>query len=58
MENDSRQPGQCSSPQLTAGLVKRVHEILKRAEQAGFGARVAASSEADKALMDDMWGED
>lgn len=41
-----------------AGLAERVVEVQQRAAQAGFGPRSGATSEADKAFMDEMWGED
>jgi len=58
MENDHPQPTQRPSPDSTAGLEERVREIQKRAERAGFGTRGVASPEADKAFMDELWGED
>lgn len=58
MENDHPQPTRRPSPHFAAGLEERVREIQKRAEQAGFCARGAASPEADKAFMDELWGED
>lgn len=58
MENDRQQPTQRPCPHSATGLEERVREIQKRAERAGFGARGAASPEADKAFMDELWGED
>lgn len=58
MENDRPQPAHCPSLHSAAGLEERVREIQKRAERAGFGVKGAASPEADKAFMDELWGED
>jgi len=58
MKNDHPQPTRRPSHHSAAGLEGRVREIQKRAERAGFGARGAASPKADKAFMDELWGED
>ena len=58
MKNDRPQPAHGPSLHSAAGLEERVREIQKRAAQAGFGARGAASPEIGKAFMDALWGED
>lgn len=58
MESDRTQPIDCASPPAKAGLAERVRKIQEQAAQLGFQSDSTNSLEADKAFMDEMWGED
>lgn len=58
MENDRPQATESASPSPKAGLAERVRKIQEKAAQAGIQSSSEDSIAADKAFMDEMWGED
>lgn len=58
MESDRIQPVEGVPPPAKAGLAERVREVQELAAQLGFQSDSTDTIEADKAFMDEMWGED
>lgn len=58
MESDRVQPTDSVSLPTRAGLSERVRKIQEQAARMGFQSSSPDTVEADKAFMDDMWGED
>lgn len=58
MESNHVQGTDSDSPPVKAELAERVRKIQKQAARMGFQSGPTDAVEADKAFMDDMWGED
>lgn len=58
MESDHFQATDSDSPPVKAEIAERVRKIQEQAARMGFQSGPTDTVEADKALMDDMWGED
>ena len=58
MESDRVKPTDGDPPPAKAGLAERVRKIQEQAARMGFQSSSLDTVEADKAFMDDMWGED
>ncbi|MDK8874740.1 MULTISPECIES: hypothetical protein [Paracoccus] len=57
MESDRAQATDSDSLPTKAGLSERVHKIQEQAARMGFQSSPPDIVQADKAFMDDMWGE-
>lgn len=58
MESDHVQGTNSASPPAKAEFAERVRKIQEQAARMGFQSGPTDTVEADKAFMDDMWGED
>lgn len=58
MESDRIQPVDGVPPPAKAGLAERVREVQELAAQLGCQSDSTDTMEADKAFIDEMWGED
>lgn len=58
MESNRVQGTDSDSPPVKAELAERMRKIQEQAARMGFQSGPTDTVEADKAFMDDMWGED
>lgn len=58
MESDRVQGTDSDSPPAKGDLAERVRKIQEQAARMGFQSGSTDTVEANKAFMDDMWGED